>query len=187
MASGGARAGSGRPPKSPEMMTAKIGEDERTARRLAMPNYEKFPEMPDDMLDGEKAIWDEAMFEYVMFFKATGVMPINALDKKALQNYCMYSNILFNLRAELRKENTAYVTITNKLSSITSDNKKRHSVTDRKVINPIYKEIIKIETRQSTLAAQLSLTPDARARMGLAIAKNKQDSLESLISEIDDE
>lgn len=186
MGSGGARVGAGRKPKNPELMkNPKKSEQEMETRKQSTPKYEKFPEQPEGMLEAEKKIWDEMINEYKEFYTATGVMPINSLDAKSLRNYCMYSAILETLREELKKNPKAIVMKTQTTKSMASQ-KARVGTSEREVINPIYAEIIKIETRQSTLAMQLNLTPDARARMGIAIAKNKEDTLGAFLSELDD-
>ncbi len=186
MPSGGRRPGSGKPPKNIDLSTRKISQEERELRKAASPNVGRFPDIPEDLLEGEKKIWEDIINEYKDFYEATGIMPINSLDKTALRNYCMFSNILNNLRAELKINSKAFVDVVTETKSTTTEKKGRASQSKRKVVNPIYSEIIKIETRQSTLAMQLNLTPDARARMGIAIAKNKEDALGKFLEDIDD-
>lgn len=184
---GGRRVNSGRKAKNPELL-----EDQRKSvvemeRRIAStPKYENFPKMPDGMLEEEIVIWDEVMEEYVGFYEATGIMPINSLDTKSLRNYCMYSAILESLREELKKNYKAFVKKQTTTISTTNEGKKRRGQSTQEKVNPVFAEIIKIETRQSTLAMQLNLTPDARNRMGLAIAKKKEDALGKFLEGMDE-
>ncbi len=184
---GGARVNSGRKAKNPaELKNSRESEYETQLRIDSTPVYNNLPIMPDDMLEGEVVVWNEVINLYLGFFNATGIMPINALNVEMLRNYCMYTSLIRDLRRSLKKSYKLFVKKKTDTISSTNEGKARKGTSTQEKENPIFAAIIKFETRQSILAAQLNLTPDAINKMGLAIAKNKEDTLGSFLEGIDD-
>lgn len=182
---GGRRVNSGRKAKHPLLLDKEINRelDKNEERLKETFELDASPEMPQGLTKNAKEIWNNVVDLYDKVYEATGRRLICIMDTDSLKSYCIYKDILDKLYIEYTKDENIYKTIKTKTKS-TTETTKRDGENEKKVINPIFREIRQMETRLTVLASELCLTPTGRARMGLLIVNNnkKKDDLEDFLN-----
>lgn len=133
------------------------------------------PDMPEGMTAGAEKIWNETLALYDRLYETSGMKVVCVLDQSTLKSYCICRDILDKLYLEYKQDENVYKTIVTKSKS-SSTSGERKTGTEKRVINPVFAEINKYETRLTKLAAELCLTPAGRARMGIAILQGSKNN-----------
>lgn len=182
--SGGRRVNSGRIPNHPLLIDKKTNRrfDDNEERLKETFELDASPEMPLGLTKKAKSIWNSVVDLYEKVYEATGKRLICIMDTDSLKSYCIYKDILDKLYEEYTKDENIYKVIKTKTKSKT-ETTTRDGENEKKVINPLFREIRQIETRLTLLASELCLTPTGRARMGLLIVNNnkKKDNLDEFL------
>ena len=182
---GGRRVNAGRMPSHPLLLDkSKRKESNKAIEDRIEEAFEldAKPEMPKGLTVKAQNIWNSVVELYENVYEATGKRLICVMDTDSLKSYCIYKDILDKLYSEYTKDENIYKVIKTKTKSKT-ETTTRDGENEKKVINPLFREIRQIETRLTLLASELCLTPTGRARMGLLIINNnkKKDKLDEFL------